>query len=68
VFFNNGNNFPQLLRKIEERLELEDQLTESKEYSVKIEKCFDNRSDYYFSLIKKKFGNKLLANQELIVT
>lgn len=68
IFFNNGNNFSQLLRKIEEKLELDEQLVESREYSVKIEKCFDNKSDYYFSLIKKKFGSNILANKELIVT
>lgn len=67
VFFNDGKNFPALLRKLEEKLNLDDNLIESKEYSVKIEKCFDNKSDYYFSLIKKKFGSKILTNQELVV-
>ncbi len=68
IFFNNGNNFDLLLENIEKRLELDQPLVESKEYSVKIEKCFDNKSDYYFSLIKKKFGNKVLTNQELVIT
>lgn len=68
IFFNNGNNFSQLLRKIEKKLELDEHLVESREYSIKIEKCFDNKSDYYYSLIKKKFGNKILANKELIIT
>ena len=68
IFFNNGNNFNLLVDKIKEKLELTEPLIESKEYSVKIEKCFDNKSDYYYSLIKKKFGNKVLTNQELIIT
>lgn len=67
VFFNNGNNFNLLLKKLEERFELNEPLIESKEYSVKIEKCFDNKSDYYFSLIKNKFKDKILTNEELVV-
>jgi hypothetical protein len=67
IFFNNGKNFPNLLTNIEKRLDLDQILVEPKEYSVKIEKCFDNKSDYYFSLIKRKFGSKLLTDQKLIV-
>ena len=62
VYFNNNNNFSRLLTTIEQKLELDEKLIESKEYSVKIEKCFDNKSDYYFSLIKNKFRSKLLTN------
>lgn len=68
IFFNNGKNFSNLLKFIENKLDLDEQLVESKEYSIKIEKCFDNKSDYYFSLIKKKFVDKILSNQELIVS
>jgi hypothetical protein len=67
IFFNNGNNFEFLLNKIEKKLELDEPLIESKEYSVKIEKCFDNKSDYYFSLIKNKFGEKILTDQKLVI-
>jgi hypothetical protein len=59
IHFNNGNNFHKLLNKIEKRLEIDEKLVDPKEYSVKIEKCFDNKSDYYFSLIKDKFKSKL---------
>jgi len=67
IFFNNGKNFDLLLNKIENRLQLDEPLVPSKEYSVKIEKCFDNKSDYYFSLIKNKFASKILTDQKLIV-
>jgi membrane-bound acyltransferase YfiQ involved in biofilm formation len=61
VFFNEENNFENLLKFLEKKLNLDSDIKESKQYSSKLmgyEKC--DKDKIYYKIIKEQFADKIL--------